>query len=294
MTHHRAPRRLLAGATIAALSLLLAGCLISPGRFTAALDLRGDDSFAFAYEGEIHVLGLSQLARMGAAAEAFEPTDCYDEETFEDRPCTEAELAEQRAEWDTGAEARAADAKRKAEQLSALMGGIDPADPEASAKLAALLLRHEGWQKVEPRGDGLFDVTYRIEGQLTHDFTFPTIEGFPATGPFVQTFLRKGRVGRIDAPGFATQAGDNPMASMLGGMASLAALDQKETTGKAGDAPGYVPQIAGTFTITVPAAMTIRANNTDEGPRGGPNGAQVLEWDISASTRTAPTALIAY
>lgn len=292
MTPRNAPTRLFAAATIAALSLLLAGCLISPGKFAASLDLHGDDRFSFSYDGEIYVLGLSQLARMGAAAEPFEPSVCYDEDTYEDRDCTKEELTEQRAEWEAGAEARAAEAKRKAEQLSALMGGIAPSDPEASEKLAALLLRHEGWQRVEPRGDGLFDISYRIEGRLTHDFAFPTIEGFPATGPFVQMFLRKGRVVRIDAPGFAPQNGENPMAGMLGGMAGLSALEQKDAPeGEEASLP--IPQIAGTFTLTVPETMDIRANNTDEGPRDVP-GAKVLEWDISPRTRSAPTALIAY
>lgn len=292
MTHRKTPMRLVAAAGIAAFSLLLTGCFLSPGKFVSSLELRTDESFSFTYEGEIYALGLSQLAQMGAAAEAFEPSACFDEETFEDRDCTEAEIAEQRAEWEAGAEQRAAEAKRKAEQLSAMMGGIDPSDPEASAKFAALLLRHEGWQRVAPKGDGLFDVSYRIEGRLTHDFAFPTIEGFAATGPFVQMILRKGRVIRIDAPGFAPQNGEHPMQGMLGPMAGLAALEQDGKPDGSKTVP-YVPQVEGTFTIKVPGGMAIRANNTDEGPRNS-GGVQMLEWEISPRTKTAPTALIAY
>ena len=117
---------------LAGLSLLLTGCFITPGKFTSQLTLAEDESFTFTYEGEIFFLGLSSLAQMGAASEEFQPTECYDEETYESRDCTEEELAEQRAEWEAGAEARAAKAKKEAEQMSAMMGGIDPTDPEAT------------------------------------------------------------------------------------------------------------------------------------------------------------------
>lgn len=50
----------LAAATLA--TLLLAGCLLLPGKFTSGIDLRKDGSFSFTYKGEIHVLALSKLA----------------------------------------------------------------------------------------------------------------------------------------------------------------------------------------------------------------------------------------
>src|SRR6056297_3979940 len=125
--------RTYATALVAGLSLLLTGCFITPGKFTSELVLTQDDRFTFTYEGEIFFLGLSNLAEMGAASEEFEPDECYDEETFSDRECTEAELAEQRQVWEMNAPVRAAEAQEKAQQMGTVMGGIDPSDPQASA-----------------------------------------------------------------------------------------------------------------------------------------------------------------
>lgn len=94
--------RMCAASILAGLSLILTGCFITPGKFSSELVLSSDESFSFTYEGEIFFLGLSSLAQMGAAAEEFEPDECYDDETYETRECTEAELARQRADWDAG------------------------------------------------------------------------------------------------------------------------------------------------------------------------------------------------
>jgi hypothetical protein len=281
--------RTAAMAMIAGLSLLLAGCFVTPGKFASELVLTEQDRFTFTYEGEIFFLGLSNLAQMGAAAEEFTPESCYDEETFEDRECTQAEIAQQRADWEAGAEMRAAEAAEQAKQMAAMMGGIDPTDPEASAELVALLSRQKGWQSVVDKGDGVFDVRYSVSGELSHDFMFPVIEGFPAANPFVQFILRDGKVVRVNAPGFAAQGDSNPMAGMMGGMAGLAGLSAMGQEGEnAGQMPN-VPTIEGTFTIVTTG--NIRANNTDEGSTTGPDG-EVLTWEISPRTSAAPTALI--
>jgi len=278
-----------AGALLACLSLVLTGCFISPGKFEAEMLLLEEDRFAFTYDGEIHFLGLSNLAEMEAAAERFEPEPCYEEGTFDERDCTEAELAEQRADWEAEAEERAAEAARDAEQVAAMMGGIDPSDPEASAELAALLLRQKGWERVEPLGDGVFDVRYAVSGRLSHDFLFPMIEGFPITSPFVQIYLREDDVVRIDAPGFSPQNESNPMGGLMGGMAGMAGMAAREMGGETETDMPPMPVIEGTFTIVTTGE--IRANNTDEGPRNTARG-QELEWDILPRTKNAPTALI--
>ncbi|TRD10468.1 hypothetical protein FGU71_00315 [Erythrobacter insulae] len=288
--------RLSAAGLLACLSLILSGCFITPGKFTSELILQEDETFTFTYEGEIFFLGLSSIAQMGAAAENFAQTECYDEETFEERECTEAEIAEQREEWDASTEMRAAEAKEKAEQLAAMTGGIDPNDPEAAADLTRLLLRHKGWQRVDPKGNGVFDISYSVTGSLTHDFMFPIIEGFPMTNPFVQMHIRDEQVVRINAPGFAAQNDENPMGSMMGGMAGLSGLAGLAAIGSEGDqaadAIPEIPQLEGVFSIVTTGNMKIRANNTDEGASPTPTG-EVLTWDISARTKSAPTALIA-
>lgn len=289
--------RLRAAALLGAFALALSGCFMTPGKFTSELAITGPDSFTFRYDGEIFFLGLSKLAQMGAAADnVFKPETCTNDETFEERECTEEELAKQRADWDAGAEQRAADAKKQAQQMAAIMGGIDPSDPEAAEELVALLQRQKGWERVVYKGDGLFDISYRGSGTMGHDFLFPQIEGFPVTNPFVQMFLRKGDQVRINAPGFAVQNGDpSGMGSMLG-MGSLAGLAAMGASGSEDDKDAAVlnaiPQIGGTFTIRVAPGMRILANNTDEGPSAGTAG-ETLSWKISPRTTQMPTALIA-
>ena len=282
-----------AATLLAALSLLLAGCLITPGKFTSELALTGADQFAFTYDGEIFFLGLSKLAQMGSSAEeTFQPSSCTDQETYATRECTKAELDQQRKAWDEAAPARAAERKKQAEQMATVMGGINPDDPKAAEELTRLLLRHKGWEEVQSLGDGLFRVRYRISGTLGHDFMFPVIEGFPATNPFVQTIARKNGQLRINAPGFAVQGADNPMAGMMGGMGALAGMGAMATDEMSdGKAMPAMPRLEGTFTIRTTGAMRVRANNTDEGPAATATG-EVLTWQITPRTTQMPTALI--
>ncbi|MEO1731781.1 MAG: hypothetical protein AAFR64_13740 [Pseudomonadota bacterium] len=292
-TEHRSQMRTVAIALLASFSMLLTGCFISPGKFTSELMLGPDQDFSFTYEGEIFFLGLSQIAQAGESAKEFEPEPCYVDGTFDERDCTRNEIEGQRAAWEAGAEMRSAEAAQKAEQMSALLGGIDASDPEATAKFAQILLRQKGWERVEDKGDGVFEVTYNLSGKLTHDFMFPVIEGVPSTNPFVQIFLRDGDIVRVNAPGFSAQNDDNPMGAMMGGLAGMAgmsALAPEESKDGEEGMPNF-PTIDGTFTILTTGGMQIRANNTDEGPNPTPTG-EMLTWEISTRTKSAPTALI--
>lgn len=294
--------RLRAAAVLAGLSLALAGCFITPGKFTSELAITGPDSFTFSYDGEIFFLGLSKLAQMGASMEeTFTPTECFDQETFETRDCTEEEVAEQRAEWEAGAAERIEAKKNEAAQMAAMMGGIDPSDPKAADELVKLLQRQKGWERVVHKGDGVFDVSYRVDGTLGHDFMFPTIEGFPATNPFVQMIQRKGGQVRINAPGFSAQSGDaggmGGLGAMMGmgslaGLAAMSAANADKAGGEEASLPPGIPMIEGTFTVRAASGMRILANNTDEGPQAEATG-ETLVWKITPRTAQAPTALIA-
>lgn len=288
--------RLRAAAVLGACALALSGCFVTPGKFTSELALTGPDSFTFRYDGEIFFIGLSKLAQMGAASgDVFTPS-CVDDETFEERACTAEEEATQRAEWEAGAAERAAQSKKQAQQMAAIMGGIDPTDPKAADELVKLLQRQKGWERVEHKGDGVFDISYRVTGTFGHDFMFPTIEGFPASNPFVQMIQRKGGQVRINAPGFATQNSDlGGMGAMfgMGSLAGLAALGANEADpSPEAEALKNIPQVDGTFTIRIAPGMRILANNTDEGPRAETTG-EALVWRVTPRTAQAPTALIA-
>lgn len=261
---------------------LLSGCFLAPGRFVSALDIRKDGQFTFSYTGEIHMLALSKLAE-DAAEEEFEQEPCIDDESGEERDCTRSEIAEQKKLWEEGRQERAEQRKRDAEQMRALLGGIDPSDPKAADQLVERLRRQEGWKRVDYKGNGLFDVDFSVTGKLTHDFAFPTIERFPMANPFVQLSLRKDGAVRLDAPAFAANPADPMRMMMLGNTPGLGGDDSKPN----------LPETSGTFTLTTDGA--ILANNTDEGPQLATTGKE-LRWTIGGSpmgnTPAAPMALV--
>ena len=275
----------LAGAVVlAAMSLALSGCLLSPGKFVSTLDLRKGGMFTYTYEGEIHLLALSKLAQMDAERdEKFSPEACYDDD-FNDRECTEEELAEQRKTWDDGAAERKAKKEKDAEAARALLGGIDPYDPAAADELATRLRRQTGWKRVENKGDGLFEVSFALTGRIDHDFHFPTMEGFPVSNFFVAVTRRADGTVRVNAPGFAPQGSGNPFQGMMGAMGGVPLPGEDGEPG----APA-LPKIDGSFTITTDGE--ILANNTDEGPTASTMG-KTLAWTVNVRTKAAPTALI--
>lgn len=288
MTISTTIRRAATAGFACAAALLLTGCLLSPGTFTSQLELRKGGTFVYSYDGEIYLLALSKLADLGHAAEdaadEFVEQACYDDETFEDRDCTEEELAKQKSDWEQRAEERQREREREAEMTRAMLGAIDPADPEAAQEFAERLQRQAGWESVEYKGDGLFQVSFRVAGDLDHDFVFPTIERLPTFNYFVLVARRDNGAVRIDAPGFAPQSSGSPFRDMMAGMAGSLASD-----GSAEDDAFPVPELNGTFRIVTDGE--ILANNTDEGPAETQAG-RVLEWKVTKRTQVAPTALI--
>ncbi|HUD29251.1 MAG TPA: hypothetical protein VMQ93_10290 [Novosphingobium sp.] len=266
---HRIPvRRALA---VAVMALFVAACILAPGKFTSKLELKKNREFSFDYTGEILMIPLMQTDKEAP----FEPEACHDEDTGEDRTCTVRDLAQQKADWQ-----KARDDKRKsdAEAAQALLGGLDPTNPQAGYELATKLRRQVGWKKVEYLGDGKFDVEFAISGTLDHDFVFPTIEGLAMSNPFVQVVTRDDGVVRVEAPAFGPQAGGTAMAGMMSGMASGSS-----------DAQTSASQANGTFTLVTKGE--ILANNTDEGPQSA-SGGKALSWKITARTPAAPSALV--
>lgn len=281
-------RRSWALAAVTLATFVLAGCLLLPGRFTSAMDLRKDGTFSFSYQGEIHVLALSKFAARERDRQTedakFEPSTCYDDDNGDERPCTADEIAQQKKTWEedlAASKAAAAEKKKTDEQMArAMLGGIDPADPRAAQEFAERLRRQKGWKSVIDKGDGRFEVDYAITGKLTHDFSFPMVEKLPMVMPFVTLIRRADGSVRIDAPAFSSGASGSPFM----GMAAMAGEDK---TDKAGDEG--MPVLDGVLTLTTDGE--ILANNTDEGPAPAPAG-KMLHWKVNVRTKEAPTALV--
>ncbi|GGZ02348.1 hypothetical protein [Novosphingobium colocasiae] len=265
-------RRLVAALGIGALTLLLAACLFAPGKFTSSLDIGKDRSFTFRYSGEIYMLPLIEAEKKAR----FTPEACHADDTFDERPCHQDELAEQQKAWEAQ---QAAKRKSDAQAAQYLFGGIDPGNPAAAQEIAARLQRQAGWNKVTYLGAGRFAVDYVLSGRLDHDFTFPTVERFPMANAFVQIALRDDGSVRIDAPGFGPAGGGSGAAGLMGGLGGMTA----------GDDGGKPNPIDGTFIIRTDGQ--ILANNTDEGPVAETTG-KALAWTINPRTQVAPMALV--
>jgi hypothetical protein len=279
-------RRRIGVIVAAGLALLLAGCLLLPGKFASDIDVRKDGTFTFNYKGELYFMPLAD-PKAGEEVQGANPAivdvpeSCYDEETIEERPCTKDELAKREADM-AAQEKAAADKKEKdAAMTRAMLGGIDPSDPKAAEAFADRLLRQPGWKSVVYKGDGLFDVEYSLTARLDHDFVFPTIEKMSGVSPFVTIVRRNDGSVRIEAPGFSSGPASSPMAAFMQAMS--------EGTGPKPKVEGKLPVPQGTFAIVTDAE--ILANDTDEGPKADAGGKR-LSWKIDAQTQAAPTALL--
>jgi len=283
-------KRAIGGIAAGALVFTLSACLLSPGKFVSDLDVRKSGDFNFSYNGELVFLPLAEKPK---PASVFEAQPCYqyleaqeyDEQSdpeafqsdgYEERACDAEELAEQRAQWDEQEASRVSQEKSQAASSKAMFGGIDPTDPKAAEELGNRLRRQAGWTKVEYRGSGVYDVEFATSGNLDRDFVFPTLERFPLANALIQVSRHNDGTVRIDAPGFGPAPG--PMG--MGGM---------PPAGGGGSKGGDTPAMDGSFSIKTDAE--ILANNTDEGPAADPAG-QRLNWKVSSSSPSAPTALL--
>ena len=277
-------KALMAAWLTGASSMSLGGCMLSAGDFTSELAVMKGGDFSYSYDGEIQMMMLAQLAQMAAEqknAETFTAEPCYDDQ-YEVRDCTDEDIAQQKSDWEASMAVRAESDKKELETLKAMLGGIDPSDPEATKEIADRLEKQRGWDKVTYMGDGIYDVDFTISGQLTHDFAFPMMERLPAGNPFVTVTIRDNNQVRVDAPGFVgTSQGDTMRAAMMSEI--YGATPQDEATVKGIVSP------KGTFTIVTNGK--ILTNNTEEGPAANARGQQLV-WNVTPRSNVAPAALI--
>ena len=274
---------------ILALPLALTSCFLVPSAFTSALDLRKDGTFNFAYQGEIIFQSPDQMAKdskpevwsddkaiCSGPAPGAKQDDSDDASSDANRPCTKAEIATQRKQWETDQKA-ILDKKVKDSQQFAALFGYSPMDDAANQKFAAQLMKYDGWKSVVYKGNGTFLVDYRIGGKLTYDFVFPTFPQGDFIIPFVQ--LRKRDQGSVAVSAPALIGGG--LRGMAAKMKALGAPDTND-----------VPQSTRTRgTLTVTTDGEILTNNTENGPAKVANG-RSLSWSIDSSSEKVPETLI--
>jgi hypothetical protein len=285
---HHWSRRLFALAA----PLLLAGCLWGPGKFQSDLTLRKDNSFVLNYRGEI-VIQLPPDEESKAEPWSEETAHCYkdgralnepapvlvDEEgphaTADWRPCTRAELAKLKAQYEKDQADKAA-AKRKENEEMAKAFGLPGLDDDSNRAFAAKLMKYAGWRSVTYRGKGVFDVDYHFEGRATQDFLFPALPDDDLLIPFIAIRRRTDGSVLITAP------------AMTGGTGPIAARAGAAAASKMGDG-GPQSRAEGRFTVITDGE--ILTNNSEDGPAANPAGREV-HWDVGAASTKIPETLI--
>lgn len=182
---------------IAAL-LALSACLVTPGKFESALDIRADRQFTFTYKGEILASDMKglQSGPGGPADEAAPPTkdSAYSNIAFGD----------------------AAD-----EPFDAIVPRGDGAQMQA---IATALSKEKGFRSARYMGKHRFEIDYAISGRLTHGFLFPFNSDAKIVLPFVAVELRGDDRVRVKAPGYSNSFDQStpPMAQGPGDEAAKA------------------------------------------------------------------------
>ncbi|MEP6982470.1 MAG: hypothetical protein ABI853_02355 [Sphingomicrobium sp.] len=240
--------------------LLLTGCLWGPGKFASDLTLRKDGSFVLDYRGEL-VLQLPP----DAEAEPWSDAKATCSDAGKARPCTKAEIGEQKTAYDK---------KRKDGEQMAKMFGLPGLDDDSNRAFAAKLSKYAGWRSVTYRGKGVFEVDYHFEGRATQDFLFPALPDNNLIIPFVA--LRRRTDGSVLVTAAAFTGGAGPMSAAAAGAGDM---------GKGGP----VSRAQGRFTIVTDGE--ILTNNSENGPAPHAIGRQ-LHWDVSAASNKIPEALI--
>ncbi|TFI58646.1 hypothetical protein E2493_08345 [Sphingomonas parva] len=275
-------------AAAAAVALLAWGCLLTPGRFDAALSVRRDGSFTYRYTGElVFVSPGSAAAGIASEDEPFKPEDqvCYENEDDvlgDTHDCTPAEIEQKRKEYEEGRADRLAEKKKQAEMTKAMLGGIDPSDPKTMEEFARRLQGHAGWKRVQHKANGVFDVDYELSGRLDHDFVFPVFPEIDMIIPFVKVVRLSGNRIRVLAPAFVQpkEGGWQGMGSAMQGAVGAQAK---------GAAESWMKKPEGTFTLTTDAE--ILTNNTREGPARAAAG-RSLTWTVGPLDASKPEALL--
>jgi hypothetical protein len=254
---------------IAAAALLLTSCLWGPGKFASDLTVKRDGTFVLDYRGEI-VIQLPPDGDMKTEPWTDSLAHCSNSEG-KDRPCTKAEIAQQKTDY-----ANSASAKRKENEDMAKAFGLPGLDEDSNRAFAAKLMKYAGWRSVTYRGKGVFDVDYHMQGNARQDFIFPALPDNNLIIPFVALRRRTDGSVLVTAPAFT--GGSGPIAARAGAAAAAKMSEQ-----------GTVSHAQGRFTVITDGE--ILTNNSEDGASPHAAGRQ-LHWDVGPDTSKIPETLI--
>ncbi len=235
----------------------------------AAIAVPAMDAAKPASDAEDTVSKEADGATVAAAAETASDSN--------DRPCTKAELAKLRKTFDDEQAAKAAKDQKESAEFASIFG-FNPLDDTANQKMAATMMKYDGWKSVTYRGKGIFDVDYQLTSKISHDFLFPLMPQGDFVIPFVALRKREGGTVGVTAP-----------ALVGGGIKALAARGQALGRSNSSALAGLGSKTKGTFTLTTDGE--ILTNNTEDGAVKDPAGRKLV-WDIGPGTEKIPEALI--
>jgi hypothetical protein len=166
-------------------SMLLASCLLAPGKFTSTLTINADRGFTYAYVGEVYGLDMDQMMK--------------DMPGDGDKPASTQPVGWQKTP------AKPAPAEPKEDKDA------------ANRAVAEALSKEAGFRKVEYLGNNKFMIDYQIGGKLDHTFLFPYNIDAGIIIPFIAVELRANGTARVKAPGFANDAKAQGAGMEMGG-----------------------------------------------------------------------------
>jgi hypothetical protein len=273
---------------VAAAPLLLTGCLWGPGKFASDLTLKKDGSFVLDYKGEI-VLQTPPDAQAKAEPWTPDKVRCRKDgevevqpwigevEADDDnpvRPCTAAEIAKARTDYEAQAAERAKTKREEAEQM-AKMFGLPGFDEESNRAFAAKLGKYArlSFRPISREGCVRRRLSFRGSGDA----------GFPISGD-----ARQRRPHSVRGHP-ATRRWLRPRDCSIVHRGRRAAWSTCRRGCGWSDEGRPRFQAQGRFTIITNGEVL--TNNSEDGASPHPAGRQI-RWDVGSGSSKIPEALI--
>jgi hypothetical protein len=250
--------RMMKAALAVLMPMMLASCVLTPGKFVSTLRIDADRHFAFTYVGEVYAVDMGDDMMKGLGDTPAGRTDpaSSDDGSPAIRPAA--------AQTGNGG-AKGDDAKGDGKDSAAKKAATDAKNRE----IAAALSKEAGYRKVTYAGNGKFDIDYSVSGTLDHAFVYPYNLDAEAVFPFIVVELRANGTVRVKAPGFAN---DNEAKG-----AGVPGADQGAS------------KLDGIFTLDTDAEIV--SQNNEDGAKTVA-GRKTIAWKATPLTKDAPTAVL--